>query len=258
MPALYVPLLIMLIALVFRGVAFEFRFKAESSKRIWDYAFHYGSLLATFAQGIVLGAFVQGFKVEGRQFAGGTWDWLTPFSLATGVGLVCGYGLLGATWCVMKTTGELEVWARRRAIQFLIATIITMGIISAWVPFIGRQIEARWFTWPNIAFLAPVPLLTAFVAYRIYRTLEDGYTTAPFLLSIALFLLGFLGLAISLFPYIVPPSVTIWQAANTVDSQLFVLVGYSLALPITFAYTAYAYYVFRGKVAEEISGGGYG
>src|SRR6476619_2817041 len=102
MPALYIPILIMLIALIFRGVAFEFRFKADASRRIWDYAFHYGSLLATFAQGIVLGAFVQGFKVQGNQFAGGTWDWLTPFSIATGLGLVCGYGLLGATWCVMK------------------------------------------------------------------------------------------------------------------------------------------------------------
>src|SRR5215207_6799408 len=216
MPALYIPMLIMLIALIFRGIAFEFRFKADSSRRIWDYAFHYGSLLATFAQGVVLGAFVQGFKVQGNQFAGGTWDWLTPFSLATGVGLVCGYGLLGATWCVMKTTGELEIWARRKAFQFLIATIVMMGIISAWVPFIGRQIEARWFSWPNILFLAPVPLLTAFVAYRIYRTLEDGYATAPFLLSIVLFLLGFLGLVISLFPYIVPPSMMVWQAANTV------------------------------------------
>ncbi len=258
MPALYVPILIMLIALIFRGVAFEFRFKADRSRRLWDYAFHYGSLLATFAQGMVLGAFVQGFAVEGRQFVGGTWDWLTPFTLMTGVGLVLGYGLLGATWCVMKTTGELEIWARRVALRFLAATIVVMGVVSLWVPFLGREIESRWFSWPNIAFLAPVPLLTAFVAYQIYRTLQEGRHYWPFLLSIVLFLLGFLGLGISLFPYIVPPNVTIWQAANTPDSQLFALVGYAFALPITFAYTAYAYWVFRGKVAEEITGGGYG
>ena len=257
MPALYMPILIMLIALIFRGVAFEFRFKAESSQRIWDYAFHYGSILASFAQGIVLGAFVQGFRYSGRQFTGGTWDWLTPFSLVTGIGLVFGYGLLGATWCVMKTTGELEIWARRKAVFYLVATVAAMAVVSLWVPFLGRDIERRWFAWPNIAVLAPVPLLTAFVAYRIYRALETERHVAPFLLTVTLFLLGFLGLAISLFPYVVPPNLTIWQAANTVESQLFVLVGYAFAVPITFAYTAYAYYVFRGKVAEEIVGGGY-
>lgn len=258
MPALYMPILLMLIALVFRGVAFEFRFKAESSQRIWDYAFHYGSVAATFAQGVVLGAFIQGFQFAGRQFTGGTWDWLTPFSLLTGVGLICGYGLLGATWCVLKTTGELEIWARRKAFIYLIATIAAMAAVSLCVPFLGREIERRWFAWPNLAVLAPIPILTAFVAYRIHRALEEGRHLAPFLLSIALFLLGFLGLAISLFPYAVPPSLTIWQAANTVDSQLFVLVGYAFAVPTTFAYTGYAYWVFRGKVAEDIVGGGYG
>ena len=146
MPALYVPILMMLIALVFRGVAFEFRFKADRSKRVWDYAFHYGSLAATFAQGVVLGAFVQGFAVSGRQFAGGTWDFLTPFSLVTGVALVLGYGLLGATWCVMKTTGELELWARQMALRFLAGVVVAMGLVSLWVPFLGRQIEARWFS----------------------------------------------------------------------------------------------------------------
>jgi cytochrome bd ubiquinol oxidase subunit II len=257
LPAFYLPLLVMLLALIFRGVAFEFRFKADTSKRIWDYAFHYGSLVATFAQGVVLGAFVQGFRVEGRQFAGGTFDWLSPFSLTTGVGLVLGYGLLGATWCVMKTTGELEIWARRKAFVFLVGTIVLMGIVSAWVPFLGLDIERRWFTWPNIAFLAPVPLLTAFTAYRLYRALEDGRHVAPFLLAIGLFLLGFLGLAVSLFPYIVPPRFTIWQASNTPDSQAFALVGYAVVMPLTFIYTAYAYYVFRGKVAEDVQSSGY-
>jgi len=159
---------------------------------------------------------------------------------------------------VMKTTGELEIWARRMSLRFLLATIVAMGIVSLWVPFLGRDIEARWFSWPNIAFLAPVPLLTAFTAYQLYRALENGLHRRPFFLAIALFLLGFLGLGISLFPYNVPPSLTIWQTANTVSSQLFALVGFSVVLPLTFLYTAYAYYVFRGKVAEEIQGGGYG
>jgi cytochrome d ubiquinol oxidase subunit II len=257
LPALYMPLLIMLIALIFRGVAFEFRFKADRSKLIWDYAFHYGSLLATFAQGVVLGAFVQGFKVDGRRFAGGTWDWLTPFSLMTGIGLVAGYGLLGATWLVMKTTGELELWARRKALAFLIATIVAMGIVSAWVPFLGRQIEERWFSWPNILVLSPVPLLTAYTAWRIYRAVENGRQYSPFFLSIGMFLLGFLGLVVSLYPYAIPPHYTIWQAANVPSAQMFALIGYAIVMPLTFLYTAYAYYVFRGKVAEDVRSSGY-
>jgi cytochrome d ubiquinol oxidase subunit II len=258
MPALYVPITLMLIALIFRGVAFEFRFKSERSKFLWDNAFFFGSLLATFFQGMVLGAFVQGFSTDGRQFTGGTFDFLTPFSVLTGISLICGYGLLGATWCVMKTTGELEIWARRVAVRFLIATVIAMALVSVWVPFLGTQIGLRWFTWPNIAFLAPIPLITAYVAYRLFRDLEEGRHVRPFFLAIAMFLLGYLGLGVSLFPYNVPPDLTIWDTANTVNSQLFALVGFAIVLPITFAYTAYAYYVFRGKVAEEIKGGGYG
>ncbi|WP_457089205.1 cytochrome d ubiquinol oxidase subunit II [Microvirga sp. P5_D2] len=258
MPALYVPITLMLIALIFRGVAFEFRFKSERSKFLWDNAFFFGSLLATFFQGMVLGAFVQGFSNNGRQFTGGTFDFLTPFSVLTGISLICGYGLLGATWCVMKTTGELEIWARRVAVRFLIATVVAMAIVSAWVPFLGTRIEARWFSWPNIAFLAPIPLITVYVAYRLFRDLEEGRHVRPFFLAITMFLLGYLGLGVSLFPYNVPPTLTIWDTANTVSSQLFALVGFAIVLPITFAYTAYAYYVFRGKVAEEIKGGGYG
>jgi cytochrome d ubiquinol oxidase subunit II len=258
MPALYLPIMLMLISLIFRGVAFEFRFKSDRSKFLWDNAFFFGSLFATFFQGMVLGAFVQGFSTDGRQFTGGTFDFLTPFSVATGLALICGYGLLGATWCVMKTTGELEIWSRRMATRFLFATIIGMGVVSLWVPFLGRQIELRWFTWPNIAFLAPIPLITAYTAYRLFRDLEEGRHVRPFFLAISLFLLGYLGLGISLFPYNVPPNLTIWDTANTVNSQLFALVGFAVVLPITFIYTAYAYYVFRGKVAEDIQGGGYG
>ena len=181
MPALYVPIILMLVALIFRGVAFEFRFKAERSKFLWDNAFFFGSLLATFFQGMVLGTFVQGFSTDGRQFTGDTFDFLTPFSVVTGLSLICGYGLLGATWCVMKTTGELEIWARRMAVRFLLATVLAMAVVSVWVPFLGRQIETRWFTWPNIAFLAPIPLITAYVVYRLFRDLEEGAAFAAVL-----------------------------------------------------------------------------
>ena len=258
LPALYLPLILMLIALIFRGVAFEFRFKAEKSQFLWDNAFHYGSLVATFAQGMVLGAFVQGFSTEGRGFTGGTMDWLTPFSVMTGLGLVCGYGLLGATWCVMKTSGELEIWARRKSLQFLAGTMVSMAVVSFWVPFLGTQIQWRWISWPNVAIFAPVPVVTAVVCWSIYSTLKIGREVAPFLLSIVLFLLGFLGLAISLFPFIVPPRMTIWEAANAVSALRFALVGYAVVMPLTLAYTAYAYWVFRGKVAEDIAAGGYG
>jgi cytochrome d ubiquinol oxidase subunit II len=195
--------------------------------------------------------------VSGRSFAGGTWDWLTPFSIMTGFGLILGYGLLGATWCVMKTTGELEIWARRMALRFLFGTILAMAIVSLWVPFLGLKIEARWFAWPNLAFLAPVPIVTAFTAWRLYRSLEEGGRYGPFLLTIALFLLGYLGLGISLFPYIVPPDVTIWQAANTPKSQAFTLFGFAIVMPLTLAYTAYSYWVFRGKVPEDVQAAGY-
>ena len=258
MPALYVPILMMLIALVFRGVAFEFRFKADRSKRVWDYAFHYGSLAATFAQGVVLGAFVQGFAVSGRQFAGGTWDFLTPFSLVTGVALVLGYGLLGATWCVMKTTGELELWARQMALRFLAGVVVAMGarqpvgavpraadrgalVLLAEHRLPGAGAAASPLSWPGGS------------TGPCRRTAP----TSPFFLAIALFLLGYLGLGVSLFPYIVPPNLTIWQAANTVNSQLFALVGFAIVMPLTFGYTAYAYWVFRGKVAEDVQASGY-
>src|SRR5919107_634322 len=188
---------------------------------------------------------------------GGTWDFLTPFSLMTGIALVLGYGLLGATWCVMKTTGELEMWARQMALRFLVGVVVAMGIVSLWVPFLGRDIEVRWFSWPNIAYLAPVPLVTAFTAWQLYRALQDNLTYRPFFLAIALFLLGYLGLGISLFPYIVPPKLTIWQAANTVNSQLFALVGFAVVMPIMLANTGYAYWVFRGKVAEDVQASGY-
>ncbi|MFN3522545.1 MAG: cytochrome d ubiquinol oxidase subunit II [Phenylobacterium sp.] len=251
MPAVYAPVLVMLIALVFRGVSFEFRFKAERSRPLWDRSFFLGSLVATFAQGCVLGAFVQGFTTQDQRFAGGPFDWLTPFSLLTGLGLVAGYALLGATWCVMKTTGELASWARRMARRALPAVALAMAAVSLWTPLLDAEIRTRWFSWPNLAWLAPVPLLTAAAFGLLWRALGQGGERAPFFLSIALFLLGFVGLAASLFPMVVPPDLSIWDAANTPKSQLFLLAGFAVAVPATFAYNAYSYWVFRGKVGED-------
>jgi cytochrome d ubiquinol oxidase subunit II len=244
----YLPLLIMLIALILRGVAFEFRFKANRSRHLWDKAFHYGSLLATIAQGLVLGTFIQGLEVEGRDFAGGMLDWLTPFTLLTGVALIAGYALLGATWLVWKTEGLLQDWAYRTARPLLLAVLAFVGVISIWTPLMNPEIAARWFSWPNLAYLSPVPLVTALAAYGLYRALARRREVLPFILTMGLFLLSFLGLGISLWPHVVPPDITIWEAAAAPETQLFLIVGVGALIPVILAYTGFSYYVFRGKV----------
>lgn len=250
LPALYLPVLVMLIALIFRGVAFEFRFKARTSRYLWDASFHYGSLLATFAQGVVLGAFVQGVEVEGRNFAGGMLDWLTPFSLMTGVALVAGYALLGATWMIWRATGPLQAWCRLQARRLLVAVVVFVGIVSLWTPFLEESIAQRWFSWPNLLYLSPVPLVTAGLAIWLWRATATR-EVLPFVLSIALFALSYLGLAISLWPNLVPPDITLWEAASAPESQVFLLVGMAFLIPTILVYTFYSYWVFRGKVTAE-------
>ena len=244
----YLPLLIMLIALILRGVAFEFRFKAGTSRHLWDKAFYYGSLLATVAQGLVLGTFIQGFELDGRDFAGGMWAWLTPFTLLCGLALISGYALLGCTWLIWKTEGGLQAWAYEWAKPLLLAVLGFVGLVSIWTPLAEPAIAERWFSWPNIAYLAPVPVVTALVAYGLWRAVERGSERLPFLLTMSLFLLSFLGLGISLWPHVVPPAITIWDAAAPPKSQGFLLVGVGIMLPVVLAYTAFSYYVFRGKV----------
>jgi cytochrome d ubiquinol oxidase subunit II len=254
LPAFYLPLLVMLIALVFRGVAFEFRFKVHEHKPLWSRAFFFGSLFATFSQGLVLGSFVQGVRIVGTQYAGGAFDWLTPFSVLTGFALVAGYALLGACWLIWRSRDRLHEWARRVAVRLLLAVIVFMGVVSLWVPFLSPAIAQRWFSWPNIALLSPVPLLVAGVGFALYRAIRtaDGRDAIPFLLTMALFLLGFGGLAISLWPNLIPPDITIYEAAAPRSSQVFLLVGMLILLPILLAYFAYTYWVFRGKVAEDV------
>jgi cytochrome d ubiquinol oxidase subunit II len=248
MPALYTPVIAMLLGLVFRGVAFEFRWRTRRERSLWDIAFAGGSLLAALAQGVALGAILQGVHVEGRHYAGGWWDWLTPFSILTGAALVVGYALLGATWLVMKTEGELHDRAYRLSWLFLIAMLGAIGAVSIATPFLQVQYTQRWFTWPNVILTAPVPIAVAGVSALLLRSLVNKYDYQPFLLSLMLFALSYAGLGISMYPYIVPQSITIWQAASPENSQLFMLFGVAVLIPLILGYTAWAYWVFRGKV----------
>ena len=251
LPALYAPLIAMLLALIFRGVAFEFRFQMERGKFLWDWSFALGSFVATFAQGIALGALVQGIPVANRAYAGGWWDWLTPFSLLTGVALVVGYCLLGATWLVLKTEGALRDRARRLSMIAGIATLTLIGAVSLWTPFLNAQFMARWFTWPNMLYAAPVPILVSSCALLMYWGLTKQRDRLPFLAALGLFVLSYVGLGISLYPNIVPGSVTIWNAAAPDDSLSFLLIGAAVLVPLCLAYTVYAYWVFRGKVSDD-------
>jgi len=251
MPALYAPFIIMILALVFRGVAFEYRWRDPAHERIWDRSFHLGSLVATFCQGIVLGAFVQGIEVEGRAYAGGWWDWLTPFTLMTGLALTAGYALLGAGWLILKTEGELRERAYGLARTAGIATLVFIGIVSLWTPFLSPEIADRWFQFPQLLFVLPVPTLTAILAAALAWGLYKRRDWVPFPTTIALFGLCFAGLGIGIAPYVVPRAVTIQQAAAPDSSLLFMLVGALILLPMIIAYTAYSYWVFRGKMDPE-------
>jgi len=250
MPALYTPMIAMLLGLIFRGVAFEFRWRSQRERNRWDLAFAGGSLVAALAQGIALGAILQGVHVDGRQYAGGWWDWLTPFSILTGVSLVIGYALLGASWLIMKTEGSLRDKAYQMAWVLLVAMLAAIGAVSMATPFLHIQYTQRWFTWPNIILTAPVPIAVAGVTVLLLRSLANKYDYQPFFLTLLLFLLSYAGLGISMYPYIVPQSITIWEAASPVSSQLFMLVGVAILVPLILGYTAWAYWVFRGKVRE--------
>ena len=251
LPALYAPLIAMLLGLIFRGVAFEYRWRTKRWENFWNWAFAGGSLVAAFAQGIALGALVQGIPVANRAYAGGWWDWLTPFSIATGVALVIGYTLLGSTWLVMKTTGELLERARRIALVTAVLTLAAMGIVSLWTPFLEPLYLARWFSWPTAIFSVIVPLLVLGCFAILFYGLRQGRDARPFLAALGLFVLGFAGIGISFYPYMIPTSVTIWDAAAPESSLKFLLAGAVVLVPVILAYTGYSYWVFRGKVDPE-------
>ena len=268
LPALYMPLILMLLALIFRGVSFEMRFRSETPGQLlwWDRAFSLGSIVAAFFQGVALGALVQGVRVEDRAYAGGWWDWLSPFSVLAGVALLAGYGLLGACWLVWKTEGELQEQARRLARPFALLTLGFIATVSAIMPFLLPEFRDRWFDFPIILTALPVPVLVVVLAWRMFRALDESGRIAqarteptpvgqtawadklPFFCALGLFFLSYTGLGISMWPLIVPPEITIWDAAAPRSSQVFVLVGAAVLIPIILGYTAYTYWLFRGKI----------
>jgi cytochrome d ubiquinol oxidase subunit II len=251
-PALYFPILVMLLALVFRGVAFEFRFRDAEHKTFWDHGFFYGSLIATMAQGMMLGAFIQGFKVEGRVFAGGALDFLTPFSVLTGIALVFGYALLGAGWLVLKTEDDIQARARRYGRVCLAVVVIAIVVVSLWTPLASDAVFNRWFSWPNILILSPVPIATAVVAVATWRALSGASQFGGFVGAVGLFALSYIGMTISLFPMIVPHHFTLTQAASPPGTQAFLLVGTLFLLPVILFYSGWSYWVFRGKVRADV------
>ena len=248
MPALYIPITIMLLALVFRGVSFEYRWRTVRWKGFWNYAFFGGSITSAFTQGIALGALVQGIEVSGRAYAGGWFDWLTPFSILTGFAVVVGYALLGATWLVLKTEGDLNVQMRRYAWWLGAGTLGLIGIVSLITPFLDPIYFERWFNLPGSLVSMVVPVVMIGLFWAFFTGLNDGKDWQPFLSALGFFVASFIGIGISFYPMMVPPSLTIWQVAAPDSSLAFALVGAVILIPIILAYTAYAYWVFRGKL----------
>lgn len=251
LPALYAPLIAMLLGLVLRGVAFEFRWREPNHRAAWDWAFFSGSLIATLAQGITLGALLQGITVEGRSYDGGWWEWLSPFTILTGASLVIAYALLGACWLIWKSEGDLQAKAFRYARPLGLALILVIGAVSLWTPFLEGQYHQRWFQYPGIIATAPVPFLTAVAITFFVRGLMKKQDRTPFFSALAIFGLCLAGLGVSIWPDVVPGRVTIWQAAAPDASLGFMLVGAGLMIPLILAYTGWAYWVFRGKVGSE-------
>lgn len=251
LPALYIGVFLLLAGLIFRGVAFEFRFKAKTSKHLWSWSFAVGSTVAAFAQGAVVGAYIQGFETEGFAYSGGALDWLTPFTVITGLGLVAGYALLGSTWLIMKTEGELQAWAYKITPRLLAGLLSVFTIVCIYTPFVDETVKNRWFD--NISIIWILPTLALFCAFVVVRSVKKRQDGMPFVASMGIFLFSYLGLLASKWPYIVPPNFTIWDAASSHNSQLFLLLGFLFVIPIVLAYTSWTYWVFRGKVKE----GGY-
>lgn len=255
LPAFYLPLMVMLFGLIFRGVAFEYRFRAIRSQRLWDWAFCGGSALAAFTQGMVLGAYINGITVHNRTFTGSPYAFLTAFSVVTGFGLLAGYALLGATWLIFKTGGSTQAFGRKAARPALLLSLLFLLVISIWTPLDHARVAQRWFTAPDIYFLWIPPALSLLAAYGLWRSIDGRRDAVPFLLAIALFLLALVGIGISLWPYAVPYSLTLWQAASSPATQRFLAIGTIVILPIILAYLGYAHWIFRGKTR---AGEGYG
>ncbi|MDP9057348.1 MAG: cytochrome d ubiquinol oxidase subunit II, partial [Pseudomonadota bacterium] len=231
LPALYAPLIAMLLGLVLRGVAFEFRWREPAHRQWWDRAFTFGSTLAAAMQGVALGALLQGIRVVGRGYGGGPWDWLSLFSLLTGVGLVLGYALLGACWLNWKTEGSLQRQVAGYAGRLGILLLIAIGAVSLATLGLDVHYARRWLAMPGIIFTAQVPLATLIATFLFYRSLLRQRDVQPFFWALALFGLCIVGLGISIWPDVIPARVTIWQAAAPPRSQAFMLVGAVIMVP---------------------------
>ena len=246
--ALYLPIILMVIALIFRGVAFEFRFKANRTKHLWDAAFIGGSVLSSFLQGVILGAYIQGIHIVDGRYAGGGLDWLTPFALFTGLGVVVVYATLGCGWLIMKTDDQLQNSMYRLMPKLVLVLLLIFAAVSIYTPLAHPVIAERWFTKPQILYFSPVPILVVLFTFLTIRACQKRQDSMPFLYTLALVFLAYTGFLISIFPYVIPPSVTIWDAAAPANSQLFALIGALILIPIIIIYTIMAYWVFRDKV----------
>ncbi|WAM57263.1 cytochrome d ubiquinol oxidase subunit II [Vreelandella venusta] len=246
LPALYIGVFLMLAGLIFRGISFEFRFKSKKNRRWWNRAFSWGSAIATFAQGAVVGAYIQGFAVEDFRYVGGALDWLTPFTVLTGLGLMAGYALLGSTWLILKSEGHVQQWAYRITPKLLLAVLVVFGIVSLWTPLVSPEVRDRWMNQIHLIWLFPIFAMAC--AGALYRAVKRQQEGLPFVATLGLFVFTYLGLIASKWPVIVPPNYTIWDAASAPESQLFLLIGVLFVIPIVLAYTAWTYWVFRGKV----------
>lgn len=246
LPALYIGVFLLLAGLIFRGVAFEFRFKAKTSRYLWNWSFTIGSTVATFAQGVVVGAYIEGFETQNMQYVGGAFDWLTPFTVLTGLGLVAGYSLLGATWLIMKSDDYIQQWAYKITPWLLLAVLVVFAGISVWTPIINEGVAERWFG--QVSLIWVLPVLAMICAYRIFSSVRQRRNGTPFVATMGMFIFTYLGLLASKFPYVVPPDYTLWDAASAHNSQLFMLLGLLFVIPFVLGYTAWTYWVFRGKV----------
>lgn len=251
LPILYMPMMIMLAALIFRGIAFEFRFKSQEHRYFWDMAFAGGSILVAFSQGVILGTFIQGFEPGKTIISSSFYEWFTPFSFAIGIAVMVGYALLGSTWLIAKTTQDLQ--KRMYPIAKLCLAGVGVFIIyaSLFTPLVDPSVIEKWFSYPNFILLSPLPIFTAIAGYLCWQSLNGECEYQPFTYSLLLFLCPLIGFIISIWPYIIPHQVTIWQAASPVGTQIFTLVGVVILLPVLLGYTAYAYRVFEGKVTSE-------
>ncbi len=251
MTGLYLPVTFMLFGLILRGVAFEFRFKSSKRRYVWDSVFFIGSISAAFFQGVMLGALVRGLEASDRLYSGGPFDWLTPFAIMCGIAVIIGYALLGSTWLIIKTEYKLQIWARKVSGWLLSALILAMVVVTVFMYFSDILALEGWFSFPGILYLAPMPIIVVLLFFFMRKDLTTEREYRPFLLTVALFLMGYIGVCFAIFPYIVPYQMTIYEAAAADTSLSFMLIGAGIMLPIILSYTAFAYYTFKGKSNHE-------